>query len=1563
MKKQHLLRWNRSSWRSGRDTRRFQKPRRIAFEALESRCLLSVVGLGSISNVTMLAGTTMFIPLAGSESGLNFAVTASDYSKLTPVIMPQTNQSLQLNVDINGTTETMVFQLFDNLAPATTTWIESLVNSQFYNGLQIYRNGMDGSGNPFVIQGGNDPPTGPIKTDQPTMAEEFNPDLQFTSAGILAMARQTAPSTSSTEFFVTEEPARSLDFNYTIFGFQTAGTSTIQAIAAMADESSTQDPDGIGYLQTPVTITSASIITDTQNGVLELRAPAGATGTVTVTVTASDGTNTSTPVPFTVTIAADSSSNPANPFAAKTPAAPSSVAFVPPSGGSSQTTNLNNSSIAEALQFLVTGVTSGNEVEILADGNPIGEAPAYGTSVTVTTDGSTALMDGSHTITAIQIATGQTVSVTESGGSAATNQTADVPSLNSPSVQLTVDTTPPQFDFTPVTVAVMGTAYTCQATTDDTTAVYQLDQAPAGMTIDATTGLISWTPPVGQPSTVDVTVRATDPASNFSQSSFAIDVLQVNTPPVLQPVNPSMGSTDDNAVVTIPLSGTFINNGAGTTTITDADANAVIGGIALFGVTGNGTWEYSLDGKTFTAVGTVGTHSALLLDRNAVLRYIPDGTGETASISYQAWDTTFGQDGSLLDLTLSAATSPDSPVSTASDTAWLTVNDVTDAVVLTPADPTLGSTTSSAAATISLAGTFIDNGTGTTIITDSNPSGVLGGIALTGVTGSGVWAYSLNGTDFTPVGTVSESAALLLPSTAELLYTPSGTVSETATITYLAWDATSGAAGDQPDLSSAGATGGTTAFSLTPDTASLLVNTAPVLTPAAPSMGTTDENTAITVSLSRTFINNGAGTTTITDADTNDVVGGIALVGVVGNGTWAYSLDGTTFTAVGTVSETSALLLPADAQLQYTPDMANGETATITYRAWDATSGQAGGTADTTANGGSTAFSMATDTASLTVTSVNDVPVLTPASPSLGTVVSTTATTIALSGTFINNGTGTTTITDVDQGAVIGGIALTGVTGSGAWSYSLNGTDFTPVGLVSASDALLLPNTAELQYTPASGVGETATITYCAWDTTSGQPGGTGDTTANGGATAFSMATDTASLMVNDAPVLSAANPSLGTTGLGAAVTINLAGTFINNGAGTTTITDLDTNAVVGGIALTGITGAGTWAYSLDGTNFTSVLTVSPSSAPLLPGTAELRYTPTSTASETATITYCAWDTTAGTAGTTADTTANGGATAFSTATDTASLTVAGGSISGYVYFDADMDGLRMAPNGQADPGLPGVIVELFSQGSSVATATVLSASDGSYHFNTLAAGTYSVQATQPTNYLEGQVTVGTIGGVTTGTADQAQFEITQITLGAGGTGSEYNFGELGLQPDLISLRFLLASAPSASQIIDQLDVAPAVYLSGSATDAGYSTTYTAGGSAVAIAASNATISAPNSSMLASMTVSIVNPPDGGSETLAVDASGTPVTSSYADGVLTLTGAADVAVYQNLLTAITYSDTAASPTTGDRTINVVANDGVVNSQPAAATVQVLSQSLSAAAVDAVLGQQGSGLLD
>ena len=202
-------------------------------------------------------------------------------------------------------------------------------------------------------------------------------------------------------------------------------------------------------------------------------------------------------------------------------------------------------------------------------------------------------------------------------------------------------------------------------------------------------------------------------------------------------------------------------------------------------------------------------------------------------------------------------------------------------------------------------------------------------------------------------------------------------------------------------------------------------------------------------------------------------------------------------------------------------------------------------------------------------------------------------------------------------------------------------------------------------------------------------------------------------------------------------------------------------------------------------------------------------------------------------------------------------------------------------------------------------------------------------------------MTLGTIGGATTGTAGTDEFN---LTLTVGGDGSNYNFGDYGLAPGMVSLRMCLASSPSGAQALTQLDTAPVVSLSSSTTGTGYSTTYTPGGSPVAIAAADATVTDADDSMLAWMTATIASRPDGDSETLAATTSGTSITSSYANGVLTLSGVASLADYQQVLTTITYSDTAASPTAGDRTINVVANDGVLSSASATSTVTVASGS-------------------
>ena len=161
------------------------------------------------------------------------------------------------------------------------------------------------------------------------------------------------------------------------------------------------------------------------------------------------------------------------------------------------------------------------------------------------------------------------------------------------------------------------------------------------------------------------------------------------------------------------------------------------------------------------------------------------------------------------------------------------------------------------------------------------------------------------------------------------------------------------------------------------------VNDAPVLTQNTPSLGTTTEDGTTAAKLISSFVLSGTGTanvaTGLADVDTG-AVQGIAVTGKTGNGTWEYSADGATgWTPFGTVSVSGALLLPDSYSIRYVPDQQNAEVATITYYGWDRSTGTAGTTVDLSgggATGTTTAYSVLTDTASLSVTPVNDAPVL-----------------------------------------------------------------------------------------------------------------------------------------------------------------------------------------------------------------------------------------------------------------------------------------------------------------------------------------------------------------------------------------------------------------------------------------------------------------------------------------------------------------------------------------------------------------------------------------------------------
>lgn len=117
-------------------------------------------------------------------------------------------------------------------------------------------------------------------------------------------------------------------------------------------------------------------------------------------------------------------------------------------------------------------------------------------------------------------------------------------------------------------------------------------------------------------------------------------------------------------------------------------------------------------------------------------------------------------------------------------------------------------------------------------------------------------------------------------------------------------------------------------------------------------------------------------------ADPDGASFGIALTGTdAADGIWYYSLNGgASWSVVGAVSDASALLLEANGNTRLyfhpNPDFDGTVSNAITFRAWDGTSGAAGSKVATTANGGSSAFSTGTDTASITVTAVGDAPVV-----------------------------------------------------------------------------------------------------------------------------------------------------------------------------------------------------------------------------------------------------------------------------------------------------------------------------------------------------------------------------------------------------------------------------------------------------------------------------------------------------------------------------------------------------------------------------------------------------------
>ncbi|GGO81520.1 hypothetical protein GCM10011348_20750 [Marinobacterium nitratireducens] len=421
----------------------------------------------------------------------------------------------------------------------------------------------------------------------------------------------------------------------------------------------------------------------------------------------------------------------------------------------------------------------------------------------------------------------------------------------------------------------------------------------------------------------------------------------------------------------------------------DVDGGA-LSGIAVSASSGNGTWQYSTDGIGWNAVGSITESAALLLSSSTQLRYVPDGIdGETATLSFRAWDQTSGTAStnatrSTADTTTNGGTTAFSSGTAQASLAVTAINDV-PTLAATGTNPTFiegdsavdlfsGVSISTVEAGQTLSGLTLTvsnlaNGSDEILDIDGTQVALTHGSAGTTATNALSYSVSVAGT----TATVSLSGGSLSTAAAQTLVDNLG---------YLNNSEDPGAANRVVTLTSLTDSGGTanggddTASLAIASTASIsALNDAPTLSGGPLVLTGTDEDSTSSGTLVSTIL---AGLSH-GDVD-NGALSGIAIRDSSGNGTWQYSTDGIGWNAVGSVSDGAALLLSSSTQLRYIPDGIDGETATLSFRAWDQTSGTASSnalrsTADTTTNGGTTAFSSGTAQAFLNVAAVNDAPV------------------------------------------------------------------------------------------------------------------------------------------------------------------------------------------------------------------------------------------------------------------------------------------------------------------------------------------------------------------------------------------------------------------------------------------------------------------------------------------------------------------------------------------------------------------------------------------------------------
>jgi len=470
-----------------------------------------------------------------------------------------------------------------------------------------------------MIQGGDPTGTGFGDPSIPNFDDQFQVDLQHTGTGVLSMAK-AGDDTNGSQFFITEIPTRTLDFNHSVFGQLTDGENVRQEISNVAVGGGDRPID-------EVVMESVTIFVDEENGVLMLSAPEGTTGGASVTVTATDEDGNTFERTFRVFVQPDPVND--EPFLEDIPETTTSVntpvdiqlvgidkeqdpfeftAF--DANGIGATVSVDEAGLVSVTpptdfvgsfevgvivrslnprpdptppqdQQLFTITVESDapaSVDLLAafdtgelDDDNITSLTTLEFRIEDVIDGATVTLYAGDVVIGQGTASGDNINITTDAPSAlidgvrtitATQTIAGTESVRSTALLVTIDTAQPgEFFAAAPTSAFSGSLYQYNAETIDETSAavtYSLGLFAEGMTIDPATGVVRWTPTAAQAGEHTFEVIATDAAGNSRTQTNIVTAIET-----ISADDDSYFVDEDGLLTVIAADGVLANDGVG----------------------------------------------------------------------------------------------------------------------------------------------------------------------------------------------------------------------------------------------------------------------------------------------------------------------------------------------------------------------------------------------------------------------------------------------------------------------------------------------------------------------------------------------------------------------------------------------------------------------------------------------------------------------------------------------------------------------------------------------------------------------------------------------------------------------------------------------------------------------------------------------------------------------------------------------------------------------------------------------------------------------------------------